>query len=422
MLRRALSFSLPILALALPCAAQSAPTRLPELARSIDDELVQMGRKIPGFGGMFYDEQGYPTVYLREPGSAAAQFAVKSLGEEVRVLRGDFEFEQLIEWKQALRPVLALPGVVFLDADEARNRVVIGIDALQGKSFDRGRLDKALATRGVPAKAVLYQESQPFRELIGYTDGDKAQATTNILKTLRPVPGGVQLTYPNPPLTFFCTIGFNAYLGGAFGFVTNSHCSIERGVVDDGRYAQGTAGSATIATEIADPPYFTDPPCPTGRKCRYSDSSFVRYDADSTKLGSFRKIARTAARDPQQGSVALKPASARFTLSGVGAPPLVGQVVNKVGRSTGWTYGKVVSSCVDVNSFLTSYTLFCQHLVLGGSAAGDSGSPVFSWTRGTTVNLLGILWAGGTDNQGNTLFAFCPVANIEQELGTLRVK
>ncbi len=422
MLRRTLSFSLPILALALPCAALSAPLRLPELARSVDDELVQMGRKVPGFGGMFYDEQGYPTVYLREPGSVVALSALKSLGEEVRVLRGDFEFEQLIQWKQALRPALALPGVVFLDADEARNRVVIGIDATQGKSLDRDRLGKELAARGVPAAAVVYQEVQPFRELAGSADVDKAGTRTNILKTLRPVPGGVQLTYPNPPLIFFCTIGFNAYLDGAFGFVTNSHCSTERGVVDHGRYSQGDQDSATLATEIADPPYFTDPPCPTGRKCRYSDSAFAQYDNNSTKLGSFRKLARTAARDPEQGSVALKPASARFTISDVGAPPLVGEVVNKVGRTSGWTYGRVASSCVDVNSFATVYTLFCQHIVQGGSGGGDSGSPVFSWTRGNNVKLLGILWAGGADNRGNTLFSFSPVANIEQELGALRVK
>jgi uncharacterized repeat protein (TIGR01451 family) len=33
-------------------------------ARSVDAELVRMGREIPGFGGLFYDEQGRPNVYL----------------------------------------------------------------------------------------------------------------------------------------------------------------------------------------------------------------------------------------------------------------------------------------------------------------------------------------------------------------------
>jgi hypothetical protein len=97
-------------------------------------------------------------------------------------------------------------------------------------------------------------------------------------------------------------------------------------------------------------------------------------------------------------------------------------VVNKVGRTTGWTYGPVVATCVDVSSSVTEFTIWCQHLVQAGTDGGDSGSPVFSWTRGSNVNLLGVLWAGGSDGQGNSIFAFSPFASIQDELGTLRVK
>ena len=57
MIRRALPMM--ILALALPAVALAAQRPVPG---SADDELVQMGRAIPGFGGMFYDAQGYPNV------------------------------------------------------------------------------------------------------------------------------------------------------------------------------------------------------------------------------------------------------------------------------------------------------------------------------------------------------------------------
>ncbi|HEY4561533.1 MAG TPA: hypothetical protein VIJ36_01050, partial [Thermoanaerobaculia bacterium] len=126
MIRRALSMV--ILALALPSIALAA--QRPEPMNPVDDELVQIGRAIPGFGGLFYDAEGYPNVYLRDTKAAPALAALKSWGEgEIRVLQGRYDFAQLVAWKRALRPaVLGQPGVVFLDADETRNRVVVGID------------------------------------------------------------------------------------------------------------------------------------------------------------------------------------------------------------------------------------------------------------------------------------------------------
>ncbi|HEY4594503.1 MAG TPA: hypothetical protein VIJ61_18940, partial [Thermoanaerobaculia bacterium] len=116
MIRRA--FSMMILALALPGVALAA--QRPEPMNPVDDELVQVGRAIPGFGGLFYDAEGYPNVYLRDTKAAPALSALKSWGKgEIRVLQGQYDFAQLVEWKRALRPaVLGQPGVVFLDADE----------------------------------------------------------------------------------------------------------------------------------------------------------------------------------------------------------------------------------------------------------------------------------------------------------------
>ena len=223
------------------------------------------------------------------------------------------------------------------------------------------------------------------------------------------------------PLAYFCTISFNGYLGGAYGFVTNSHCTDNRGQVDGTHYTQGDDPfGAIIATEIADPPYFTGSPCPAGNKCRYSDSSFAQYNGNSTKLGSFRTLAHPSARGPYQGSITLKPAGSRFTIAGVGSAAQ-GQIVNKIGVTTGWTYGQVVATCADINITGSTYTLLCQNIVTAGADHGDSGSPVFAWTKGNNVTLLGILWGGGTSN-GQIVFAFSPFASIQDELGTLRVR
>jgi hypothetical protein len=409
-----------ILALALPSIALAA--QRPEPMNPVDDELVQMGRAIPGFGGLFYDAEGYPNVYLRDTKAAPALAALKSWGEgEVRVLQGRYDFAQLVAWKRALRPaVLGQPGVVFLDADETRNRVVVGVDGTQAKSLDTGGLDKALARKGVPREAVLYQEVPAIRYLTGvWTDQVKKPATSTIQSAARPVPGGVQIIFLDLPLAYFCTAGFNAYLDGDFGFVTNSHCTKSRGAVDGTTYAQGNDPfGATVATEIADPPYFTGDPCPGGYQCRYSDSSFAQYN--TSNLGSLGKLARTSSRGLVTGSITLKPSTSRFSISGT-ASALSGQTVNKIGVTSGWTYGPIVATCADIGVSGTTNGLLCQNIVRAGSDHGDSGSPVFSWTTGNNVKLLGILWGGGTLD-GQQVFVYSPLANIQQELGALRVR
>lgn len=410
MTRRVLWTATAAFALLLTSSPAARPQTAVQRVNPVDDELVEMGRAIPGFGGLFYDAEGYPNVYLTDPEAKVAVSSLKSLGD-VRVLRGDYEFERLVEWRKALRPTLGQPGVVYLDVDETRNRVVVGLDATRGKSLDRGALAKAVADRGVPAGAVVYLEVAPLREIgLERVDAGKAKPSANVQNAIRPVPGGVQIYFTG----HLCTLSFNAFLGSDFGFVTNSHCSEKRGEADGTLYSQSLPGDGPIASETADPEYLVGGDCPAGRKCRFSDSAFARYDASST--GSFKKIAKTTSKN---GSLTLKPANARFTLKAKGSA-FVGQSVNKVGRSSGWTAGTVAGTCVDVSSSATEYTLFCQHLVNATSEGGDSGSPVFSVVKGTNVKLLGILWAGGSGPDG-PIFAFSPLESVEAELGALRL-
>ncbi len=443
MTRRTLSHAAAIvtlcgaLCLALPAAVHAAPLR-PAPAGSSDDELIAMGKSLPGFGGMFYDEAGYPNVYLRDPGHPAAVAALKSLGGEVRVLRGDFELAQLVAWKLSLRSLLARPDVVYLDADEARNRVVIGIapaaDPLS-KSLAHSSLDKDLAVRGIPKAAVIYKEVPRFTEMIGAQKVDglpenlleapappakRTAPALSLTDSFHPAPAGVQITWIKLPYAYFCTLGFDAYLGSTFGFVTNSHCTADRDQVTGTRYSQGDYHTAAIATEFSDPPSTDAPPCPTGRKCRYSDASFAKWDAAAS--GSLHAVAKPTGKGTDAGSLVVRPGTLRFTITKTAPPALVGQTVNKVGRTTGWTSGKVVATCVDANVGGTTYSVFCQNLVQAGVGGGDSGSPVFSYSTGTAITLLGVLWGGGTDDQGHLIFAYSPLSAIQGELGTLRVK
>ncbi len=396
--------------LALAAAALASPVSQEGPRRSADQEQARMGREIPGFGGLFYDEQGRPNVYLLDPRGTGA--ALKSLGQDVVVRQGDYEFARLLGWRYELRPLLALPGVVYLDVDEARNRVVLGLDATaRSKSLDRDRLERELLFTRVPRQAVLLEDAAPIEPLVAVTLRSK----------FRPAAGGIQVLFPIAPPTYgVCTLGFNAFLGKVFGFVINSHCTGVRGEVDGISYFQSLPPDGMIGTEIADPGAFTDPPCPPGRKCRVSDSAFVKYA--NSRFGLLGRIARPAASDAEEGTLNLNPPAARFTVAGRVGSPFIGDTVHKVGRTTGWTFGTVVATCADINVSGSTDTQLCQTRVRGGAGPGDSGSPVFYRVGFTAkVKLAGILWGGGSDPINGATYIFSPLDNIEEELGPLKV-
>jgi hypothetical protein len=92
---------------------------------------------------------------------------------------------------------------------------------------------------------------------------------------------------------------------------------------------------------------------------------------------------------------------------------------NKIGRTTGWTFGNVTETCTDVLALGTNHIRLCQSIVAAGVNSGDSGSPVFALRGGNNVTWLGILW-GENENAQNPEFVFSPLSEIEPELGGLR--
>jgi hypothetical protein len=365
------------------------PTQAPELSALV--------RTIPGFGGLFID-QGVPTVYLtdlRQSGLAErllGDFARGHGATGIRVAPARFAYRDLDRWFQDVSyEAFAQGRVVFVDLDEANNRVLVGVE--RGSSHANML---ALAKRlGVPVEAVTVTDAEPIRLAASLQD------------QVRPVVAGLQINFPG----FLCSIGFNAVSGGQNSFITASHCTTTQGGVEGTQYWQSLSSqpNSFIGTEVADPNYVRRlPGCPKGRRCRFSDSARAAYAAGVPfTLGG---IARTSA--PNNGSLVIV---GNFTITAEGGE-VVGSTANKVGRTTGWTQGVITNTCVTTGVSGSNIVQLCQNFVSAGVGGGDSGSDVFMDLGGGNVSLLGVLWGG---NGAGTQFVYSPLANVVQELGPL---
>jgi hypothetical protein len=295
--------------------------------------------------------------------------------------------------------VLALPGTVFADHDEANGRLVFGVENAAAINGVRN----ALSRIGVPDAAFEVRITEPIYQAASLRD------------RWRPTRGGIQIHFSQ----YLCTLGFNADDGTERSFITNSHCTSKQGGVESTVYYQPTSSvdATAIATEVEDPRYFSGGACPRGRKCRWSDSARALYNtATSSTRGA---IARTSG--PNNGSLEV---TGDFTVTSQDNSTTsfpIGTTINKVGRTTGWTQGTVTQTCVHTNVSGSNITQLCQTFVQGpGSTVvvggGDSGSGVFRVTSGDNVQLVGILW-GGSSN-GN-LFVFSPLKQVRDELGAI---
>ncbi|HKC38351.1 MAG TPA: hypothetical protein VKC15_02300 [Gemmatimonadales bacterium] len=378
----------------------TGPEPTPVLRTVPAPDLGTLARTVPGFGGLFIDN-GVPTVYLTDVTKrGAAERALGGFAQsrgfspgEIRVLQGRYAYGDLDRWTQAVSyEAFDQGGVVFVDLDEASNRVLVGVE----RGASHANLRSLAARLGVPAQALVVRETDPI-----------VYATT-LQDQVRPVVAGLQIHFGN----FLCSIGFNAVSGGQNSFVTASHCTNKQGGTEGTQYFQSLSSQANsfIGTEVDDPAYKRNlaPGCPKGKLCRFSDASRAAYAAGvSFALGG---IAQTSG--PNNGSTTIT-GTLNITSE---ANAIVGDVANKIGRTTGWTQGVVTNTCVNTGVSGTRIVQLCQTFVSAGVGGGDSGSDVFGLTGGSSVRLLGILWGG---NGAGTQFVYSPISNVEQELGAL---
>jgi hypothetical protein len=442
--KRTILMTSALLALSLgACATRPTPedASVSHPGLTVDDPLVEVAKRIPEFGGMFFDDNGDLNVYMVEaeralsPQAREAQKvhlkealtavlgpefltqdreqratlrgqAAPQSSPEIKVIQGEYTVMQLAKWLPGVAQALNVPGVVLVDLDEGQNRLRIGIES----SAARAPVEAMLVQQGIPLAAVIIEETGPIK------------FTASLRDKHSPVLGGIQIEADTGVFASKrCTLGFTALRDNVMGFVTNSHCTKTRGGSEDTDFHQPTdplfSEANKIGDEIADPPYVTNEMlCPAGKRCRFSDSAFVRYNNNVQSSGNIAKTTSST------GSITLDDFSPDFRIVSETATPVVGTILNKVGRTTGWTFGRVAETCVYSNVTDTDIRLLCQNRVdrITGTHKivdeGDSGSPVFTVSSGNDVSLHGVLW--GEANDGST-FLFSSLSRIEQELGPL---
>jgi hypothetical protein len=386
-------------------SSKALPAFQTKSPQSIEDAFAAIAKQVPAFGGMYVSPDKTLQIYLLDtspPVITAAKAAItevlgrgRTIPVNIKPLQAKYGFLQLKAWRDRGKGVLSIQGSGRWGIDESMNRLMIGLEQMEAKPI----VEKYLSQSGIPLEAVEFKSVKP----IGYQNDPEAKA--------RPLIGGTQIAGPS----FLCTLGFVAERAGVDGFVTCSHCTITPGGVENTIYNQPSASKDptidnAVAIETVDPPYFTGGNCPSGKRCRVSDSAFAAIKPGITA---------------QRGDIISPPgsiSSSNLQIKQNTLFPLNGDYVIKVGRTTGWTAGIVTDTCTDINVNKTDRTLLCQDMVAATSDHGDSGSPVFSFVdpinAPTAVSLGGIL--GGGD-EAHTEFFFSPLGNIIAELGVLSV-
>jgi hypothetical protein len=392
-----------------PCHGQDLGTTLPAPPDSppitLDDIFYEIATDVPEFGGLYFDQNGDPTVVLTDVGAlgdaedAIFQFFDSDrLGTELlTAVEGEYGFRELHDARLLARDLLSLPGVTSLDTNEELNRVWIGVE--NGDS--QHAAEELLEELEISLDMVVFE----ITGSIEYTG-------PNYQGMWRPMRAGIQIGRPTgvPNQMSTCTMGPVVERYGARGYLTNSHCTPTVAMVDGVTFFQPNFSDPTFAAgvETLDPPLFNqaqNSDCPSGELCRYSDSTFVQTTFDST---TYRGRVMTELPASFYRKVVAKEYS-----------PLSGELVFKSGRTTGQTSGQVTNTCVHIgpNGPVTNSWL-CQYKAKYDSAGGDSGSPVYVPFYYDEAILYGIHW-GRWETDWTSRAIFSPIGGIEADLGFL---
>jgi len=389
---------------------------------SATDEALRASLK--EYVGLSKDQEG--TVYLTLSKGANLDYAANLAREVWTKYSGkdgklpNFAFvearatpEELANARLALRDVLTIPGVVYLDLDEHCGCISIGVVS---KELNSG-VAKFIKERGIYAGWVTLVQTPEYR------------LTADLTDKFRPTMGGQQIrTVANS-----CTLGLPVYSWDAHneGILTASHCTQgPQGQNWGTDFFQGPSSADFVASETLDAPLFDtrlDNQCPANRLCRYSDVVYAHYGvADAGIRGRISRPKSMCGWSPYWPcDLSLGQPTDDIRIAYAVSGFFMGQELDKIGMRSGWSRGPIMGTCVDVNVVEvdaagvkqdTGNTMLCQTLVGTTAQPGDSGAPVFEYHTGYEAGTFaGIVWGA---NLNFSMMVFSPIDGIEKDLGT----
>lgn len=317
----------------------------------------------------------------------------------------DYSWQQLSDWRDDVTDHVlgSVPGVVFDDLDEARNRVTIGVVA----GLALSGVNNALADLGIPTTAVIIESTEPVRPAALRMKASvlpRSFPPTGLQTVSDSLGGGLQLQLNNGgPGYPTGTLGLVVDIGANRGFLTVSHLSSSFLSPDTSHLFQASTGGNNVGYEYSDP-----------SGTRNSDASF--YLISGSAPGRRGAILRPTNRNSGSGgSLSVSSTSPWINLTGGEATVVNGATVDKVGRSSGWTYGNVNQTCTDITEL--GVTIHCTYRAGLYCAGGDSGSPIFWYDGADGGVFFGMLFGGCSAGQ----MYFSSYSDITTDLGSMSV-
>ncbi len=439
-----------------PRAPSHDPANLPYGEHPADDDLgedphmLALARQHPSFAGMFF-EPGTDRLVVASTSTDAREAAAlrqtvltavaTELGRPQTAADGglalnavhrtfEYSFLELARYRARIRPeVFGIPGVQSLSVDEQHNRIKVGL--LDPSARDR--VEQLAIDLAIPIQMLSFAHESPVQQLYGTSRSTRSRTRISSEPTLQDVisvpddrlRGGymIQAEHTQGP----CTLGFTAavmrknptvQLADTY-FVAASHCSWHPFFLDSGYWNQPDNERGPeredpghdyfprgVGQEVKDKLAY---PCRIGGKWQtcHSDASLVQtyYIPDYTlpgdehqtpRLIALGEIGRTKKRsncglcpDPV---IAVDTVNPVIHIVSTKSNIVVGDTLDKVGQTTGWTYGTVLDTCIDFNTQRNDVHIRCAIEAYVTHGGGDSGAPFFEYdTTSGTASLVGTL-------------------------------
>ena len=141
-----------------PLSTES-PSPPPPPAIGFDYLMADIAAEAPGFAGMLVDPVDNNILFVKTTkpdtdvsvykAAIVARFPEMS-SKRFELVNAKYDFAQLSEWYTLITPIYSVPGLVYTDVDEVRNKIVIGVET----EADRGPMERKIAELPIPPDAI----------------------------------------------------------------------------------------------------------------------------------------------------------------------------------------------------------------------------------------------------------------------------